>query len=200
MANLNYWNHNVAYHNWILKHVQKQDTVLDVGCGDGLLVSKLAPLSKKVIGVDSHFPSIIKAKEHISQFQNATVINVSFEDFKFEEDLIDTVIFVASIHHMDMAEAIEKAKKLLSPHGKIIIVGIAKPIGILDHIIELLRVIPAKIGSIINNEKVSEQIGVPTVPAEMSYKQIKEISRKHLPDAEISRGLYYRYLLFWRQG
>ena len=44
-----YWNHNTAYHPWVLALARGRD-VLDVGCGEGLLVERLAPLARSVGG------------------------------------------------------------------------------------------------------------------------------------------------------
>ncbi len=54
----NYWNHNVAYHPWILKQIQPESRVLDVGCGDGLLVEKLAGIAGQVVGIEPHEQSV----------------------------------------------------------------------------------------------------------------------------------------------
>jgi 2-polyprenyl-3-methyl-5-hydroxy-6-metoxy-1,4-benzoquinol methylase len=51
--NKKYWNHNVAYHDWILKLVGTgNESILDVGCGEGLLLEKLLPCIKKIVGID----------------------------------------------------------------------------------------------------------------------------------------------------
>jgi hypothetical protein len=40
-----YWNHNTAYHRWLLDIAARHyGEVLDVGCGEGLLVQLLAAL------------------------------------------------------------------------------------------------------------------------------------------------------------
>jgi 2-polyprenyl-3-methyl-5-hydroxy-6-metoxy-1,4-benzoquinol methylase len=44
-----YWNHNAAYHRWLLAIAAEHcGDVLDVGCGDGLLAQRLAPVSRSV--------------------------------------------------------------------------------------------------------------------------------------------------------
>lgn len=191
-----YWTHNTAYHNWIIKRAPRQGAVLDVGCGDGLLVAKLADRCRKVIGIDVHSPSTAAAKNRIKGKNGALIMTASFEDFTADEASLDMIIFAASIHHMDMELAIKKAKKLLAPHGQILIVGCAKPAGAFDYFIEALRVVPAKIGSALHGDYGSK-LGVPTAEPLMSLKEIRALAQRYLPDAEIRRGLYYRYLLSW---
>ena len=48
------WNHNTAYHSELLAAAPGPDSkVLDVGSGDGLLVSKFAEVVHDVRGIDS---------------------------------------------------------------------------------------------------------------------------------------------------
>ena len=48
-----YWNHNTAYHPWVVGIAAKhRGDVLDVGCGEGLLAQRLAPVSWSVTGIE----------------------------------------------------------------------------------------------------------------------------------------------------
>ena len=77
-----YWTHNTAYHNWILKHAENRSHVLDVGCGDGLLVQRLSKVCAHVIGIDPHAESVEKAKRRLIDTANASVAAVGFEDYE----------------------------------------------------------------------------------------------------------------------
>lgn len=193
----NYWTHNVAYHNWVLKQIKNNDVVLDVGCGDGLLVQKISSLCKKVTGIEVDFPCVQKANKRIENISNAKIIKSSFEKADIKQGSIDVIVFVASIHHMDMQCAIKKAKSLLAPNGRIIIVGCAKSERIFDIFLDMIRVIPAKIGSIVHGEKNGGLIGVPTKSPQLSYREVYNIIFRCLRGAKIRRGLYYRYLMTW---
>ncbi len=197
MSTNDYWTHNVAYHNWILDQISPGDRVIDVGCGDGLLLQKLAARCAEAIGIEPHGPSAEAARLRLAGMTNAEVLNTSFEDYGGTE--ADAVIFAASIHHMYMAAALEKAASLLAPGGRIIIVGCARPEGAGNMLIEALRVIPAKIGSIIHGEKNGGEIGVPTAQPPLPLKNIRSIAQKYCPGAKIRRGLYYRYLLLYKK-
>src|SRR5438128_686456 len=43
---------------------------LDVGCGDGILMARTAPMMKRVVGVDSEVGAIRLAKEKLREFSN----------------------------------------------------------------------------------------------------------------------------------
>ncbi len=191
------WTHNVAYHKWILRHLRPGERVVDVGCGDGLLLQRIAERCSPVrlLGIEPHEPSAEKARERLRGYANAEIYVGSFDEWAGET--VDAVIFVASVHHMDFARAVDRAKELLSPGGRLLIVGCARPDGFADVMIEGFRVIPAKIGSVLHGEKNGGNIGVPTKMPEISLKQVRTVAEERLPGVRIRRGLYYRYLLEW---
>lgn len=190
-----YWNHNTVYHKWILAQVKEQDKVLDVGCGEGLLVYRLAQKCKEVIGIDVHIPSIEKAKKRIENLKNSSVLSVGFENFDGEPNSFDTIIFVASIHHMDLETCIDKSIEFLKTGGKLLIVGLAHPYNILDKIVEIGRVLPAKIGDLFH--EVKGDVGAPIMDYKETLNDIRTIVANKLPNAKVKQALYYRYLLKW---
>ena len=190
-----YWNHNSAYYPWIQKRTGKCETILDVGCGDGSLALFLDDGKKKITGIDADSHCIEKAISN-NNGSNVDFYCYSFEDYSPNEKF-DAIVFVASIHHMDMTEALQKAKSLLSPAGKRLIVGIAAPSTILDWILEAARVIPSKLISAIHNMKTSENLGIKTDYHFLKMNDIRSIIKQELPGASIKYALHYRYLLEW---
>ena len=105
-----YWNHNSAYYPWVQKKVASCRTVLDVGCGDGSLALFLDDGTKRIVGIDTDKHCIEKARS-VKNGDAVEFICVSFEDFT-NDKTFDAIVFVASIHHMDMTSALKKAKFL----------------------------------------------------------------------------------------
>lgn len=101
-----YWNHNTAYHWWILEQIKPQDRVLDVGGGDGLLVQKLSPVCRQVTGIDPHGSSAARAGERVAGVPNASIRNISFEACEATPAFFDVIVLVASLHHMDFTSSI----------------------------------------------------------------------------------------------
>lgn len=190
-----YWNHNVAYHKWLLSQVKGRNAVLDVGCGDGFLIQKISKVCDKAIGIDIHAPSIQRAKQRLNNTENASTIEVRFEDFNGEPGSFDAIIFVASLHHMNLEFGIRKAIELLKPNGKLLIVGLARPHNIFDKIIEIARILPVKFGDLFHN--VQGDIGAPIMDEKESLEDIRNIAKKYLPNVKIRQALYHRYLLTW---
>ena len=190
-----YWNHNSEYYAWVQKKTEKCRTILDVGCGDGSLVYFLNDGTKKLVGIDTEIHCIEKAA-FASNSSNLHFCCCSFGDYA-PNIRFDAIVFVASIHHMDMIETLQKAKTLLSPSGKLLIVGLASPSTITEWILEAARVIPSKVISSLHHMRTSEELGIKTAYNLPQMKDVRSIVKQELPGAKIREALHYRYLLEW---
>ncbi len=92
-----YWNHNTAYHGWILRVAAERECrdVLDVGCGDGLLLQRLAPLCRSVTGIEPDTAMLTAARARLAAISNAVVIADDFDSFDPGDDRFDLIVFVA---------------------------------------------------------------------------------------------------------
>jgi len=192
------WNHNYAYHKWIIKKINNNSTILDVGCGDGTLCFKLSHCNK-VIGIDTSEDAIKIANQN-NTHDNISFINDDYLKHNFKNKF-DIIIFVASIHHMNMEVALMKAQSLLNKNGKIIIVGLAKPSTITDNIIELFRVIPSIVISKIKKNKTSEELNIQTNYIFPTMSEVRLTIKKVLrSNYKLRQALHYRYLLTWNKN
>jgi len=55
------------YHKFFVENVSSEDTVLDIGCGNGALTFDVAQKAKKVVGIDLSKKNIQLAKEKFSK-------------------------------------------------------------------------------------------------------------------------------------
>lgn len=192
-----YWNHNTAYYKWIKQRTADCKFILDVGCGDGSLVAYLDDGCKKLTGIDIDFSCVSRANS-LNKSSNTQFACCSFDDYKTHQSY-DAIIFVASIHHMDMSAAIERAKTLLSQNGLLIIVGLATPSTAMDYMIEGLRILPCKIISKLRHMQSSENRNIPVSYELPTLNEVRDILSKTLPHVVIKYGLYYRYLIAWKK-
>ncbi len=190
-----YWNHNSAYYPWVKKKTKKCETVLDVGCSDGSLALFLSDGTKRIVGIDTD-PHCIEKATSRNTGRNTEFVNVSFENYRTDMQF-DAVVFVASIHHMNMAEALKKTKSLLSLSGKLLIVGLSRPSSVTEWLLEAARVIPSKIISSLHHMQTSEQLGIKTDYRFMKMDEIRKVIRREIPTASVRYALHYRYLLEW---
>lgn len=190
-----YWNHNVAYYPWIKKETADCKCILDVGCGDGSLLAYLDDGSRELYGIDIDKFAIDRAKA-----ENASE-KISYEIASFDEidesEKYDAIIFVASIHHMNMTDTLQKAKNMLASGGKLVIVGLARPSTLTDRIIEAGRVIPSKIITRKHQQTSADEFK-PVVSFDMPYlNDVRKIISEEIPYASWRQALHYRYLLTW---
>jgi len=193
------WNHNYAYNHWVSKKVGNRISILDVGCGDGTLAQYLRTDENYILGIDVSDSAIQKANEN-NTYSNVSFFQTSFEDFQPNNEKFDAIVFVASIHHMDMMNAIDKAKKLLAKNGVLVIVGLAKPSSLSDWILELMRIIPSRIVSSIKNNTTSEELNIDVSYDFPTMNEVRQIFNEQLCGYTLRFGLHYRYLLTWKNN
>lgn len=192
-----YWNHNAAYHGWIIgaaSGAHRRDA-LDVGCGEGLLLQRLAPGYDTVTGIEPHPGTAERARARLRDIPDATVVLSDFAGFDAGDRRFDLLTFVATLHHMDTRSSLAKAVTLLRPGGRLLIVGLAADRTPADWTLSALALPWARLGSMLHRE--SRDIGVPTAAPTESIADIRSLARDLLPGARLRRGIYYRYLLSW---
>ncbi len=194
-----YWNHNAAYHDKIVAAAAgRPGRVLDVGCGEGLLVQRLAGVARHVTGVDPDPNAIAQARERTATLDNVTLRVEEFLNMPAEPASYDLVTFVATLHHMDLTDALRRARRLLAPGGELFVVGVSASKSPIDWLISGLQLPVVRVLSRGHHE-VRDVGGVVAEPA-ASLREIRATARRELSGVRIRRGLYYRYILRWRNG
>jgi 2-polyprenyl-3-methyl-5-hydroxy-6-metoxy-1,4-benzoquinol methylase len=198
-SNRDYWNHNTAYHPWLVAiAAEHRGDVLDVGCGDGLLAQRLAPVSRSVTGIDPDAAAVERAAERLTSYRDVTVSHGDFEGYQAGAHKFDLITFVASLHHMDLRASLVKARELLTPAGEIAVVGCSANKTVRDWIWAIGCVPAARIGSWVHAE--TRNTGVLVKDPEEGLDDIRHTVDEVLPGASVRRALYYRYLLRWKQS
>ena len=196
MAGPDFWNHSAAYYPWLRRQLAGRRRILDVGCGEGALVRYLAEPGRSLLGIDPDEASLRRAKALApagTEFRRC-----GLEDLAGEGDF-DAVTFSASLHHMDMERALDRACGLLAPGGLLLIVGLGRPSSMGDWLLEGLRVLPCGVLSRLHRQKSSEELGVPVSYELPPMGEVRRVIQRSLPGAELRPGLYYRWLLRWEK-
>ncbi|KWX57406.1 bifunctional 2-polyprenyl-6-hydroxyphenol methylase/3-demethylubiquinol 3-O-methyltransferase UbiG [Mycobacterium sp. NAZ190054] len=191
-----YWNHNTAYHPWLIGIAGAHcGDVLDVGCGDGLLAQRLLPVSRSVTAIDPDPDVVRQAQSRLTG--RADVSPISFQQFGPVEPRFDVITFVATLHHMDLRTSLSKARELLRPGGELAVVGLAANRSAGDWIWSALWLPAVRIGSLLHRD--TRDIGVAVAQPRESLREIRRVADGVVPGAVVRRALYYRYLLRWRK-
>lgn len=194
---IDYWNHNTAYHREVLAAVPHRDSrVLDVGCGDGLLLQKLATKAAAVTGIDPDASAVSRARARIVTTANAHVFEGDvLTSSELDGKRFDLITCVATLHHMPLTAALERMRELLAPGGRLRVVGLSANKTVVDWIISGALVLPIRVMSKIHNE--SDYPGMATEQPQESLADIRRTAAMVLPGSRIRRRFYYRYTLDW---
>jgi SAM-dependent methyltransferase len=110
-----------------LSNPQKDDTVLDVACGEGVVTFEYASLVKHVTGIDVDPKMIAQAK--IAQ-KEKKLENIKWEIrdasiLPFQDDEFSIVVTRYSMHHMiDPNTVLKEMNRVCQPGGKILVVDV----------------------------------------------------------------------------
>ena len=94
-------------------------SILDIGCGGGLLCEPLAQLGAQMTGIDAGFENIKAANAHAQEMGlNITYRHVLPEQFKKEYGRYDMVINMEVLEHVsDIAAFLQASAALIRPGG-----------------------------------------------------------------------------------
>ncbi|BDT87621.1 methyltransferase [Nocardia cyriacigeorgica] len=185
-----YWNHNTHYHPWLVAQVPgSARTALDVGCGDGLLASKLSARCESVLGIDVD-------GEIIADGTTPANVRLTQGDFRELDQTFDVVTAVATLHHVPLIEGLTALRDLVAPGGTLAVVGLWKMSVRADA--GYLPLIPA-IWAIDKWHGGSRGPGFTCRDPEDTLPEIRSAAAELLPGAQIRRRLMWRYTLLWHK-
>lgn len=171
--------------------------MLDIGSGDGLLLQRLAPFAQHVEGIDPDQEIISSAHTRLAAATNVTIINGDFLAMPVpsQEELYDTVICVATLHHMELRTTLEKIRQVLAPGGRVLIIGLAADKSIFDYVISALLLLPIRFMDRLHGGMKGP--GVRIAEPKESLSEIRQAAHEVMPGATVRRRFYYRYSLSW---
>ena len=105
----------------------KTMTLLDLGCGPGIVTAAIAPNVKEVVAYDLTPEMLDKARKRC---QEAGLKNVRFElggaeDLPFEEESFDGVVTRLTIHHfLDPRRVMDEVVRVTRRNGKVVVLDV----------------------------------------------------------------------------
>ncbi len=97
-------------------------TILDIGCGGGILTESLANHSAQVTGIDASKMAISAAQEHAAEHNKSIVyIETTVEEIaKKQPQQFDVVVCMELLEHVpDPLSVVQSCADLLKPHGHV---------------------------------------------------------------------------------
>jgi ubiquinone/menaquinone biosynthesis C-methylase UbiE len=123
--------HHSKLTNWGLQHIAiaQHDTVLDVGCGGGRTVHKLAGIAteSKVYGIDFSEASVTFSRRtnmRWIELGRAEILHASVSGLPFSDQIFDLVTAVEThFFWPDLVADMQEVLRVLKPGGKLIIIA-----------------------------------------------------------------------------
>lgn len=198
------WSHNDAYAPLVVlaaRRVRRAGgaSALDIGCGTGKLVTRLAHELPCVIGLEAD-----KTTADLAAAATAHLPAVRIEHAHFPQSEVrrfDLVSMIAVLHHMPLTEGLRAARRSVAPGGSLIVVGAYReassdwPLSVLS-----LALNPV-IGMVLHSRPVGrlpQHMTAPVAAATDTYRAIAGAFRAELPGVSIHRGMFWRYVASWR--
>lgn len=193
------WSHNDHFHSWILANLpQRRGIALDVGCGRGELLAGLAPHFAQVLGSDVDEAMRTEAMSRCAGLSNVTITGDSFSDLPGELDL---VTMVAVLHHLDLPDALLDVRRLLSPGGRFLAVGLAPARSLRDHAWGIASIVTNPIIGYVKHPWPSRadahQPAIPVREATVPFDDVRDLVIEVMPGAIMRHQLGFRHTIAW---
>jgi len=116
---------------WGLSHISinKDDTILDIGCGGGKTVYTLATIATEgeVYGIDYSEVSVAvstKINKRLIDAGRVKILHASVEALPFSDDTFNFVIAVESYYFWpDLINNLREIRRVLKPNGSVILIN-----------------------------------------------------------------------------
>ncbi|MGV0804466.1 class I SAM-dependent methyltransferase [Mycolicibacterium setense] len=193
------WSHNDHFHRWILANLPAhRGTAIDIGCGQGALVAKLAGRFTRVRGTDSDAGMRAEAARRCAGLTNVTIDDSQLAEL---DGPVDLITMIAVLHHLDVEQALIDVKRLLRPGGRFLAVGLAAPSSLRDTAWDLASAVTNPlIGMIKHPRPVPGGPVSPPFPVrdpQLSFDQLQTMVRDVMPGAQMRRRLAFRHTISW---
>jgi len=193
------WSHNDHFHGWILRRLPPaRRAALDVGCGRGALVEALAGRFERVDGIDRDGEMARLAGERLAANRRVRIRQTPFDQVTGTYDLIT---MIAVLHHLELEDALAQARSLLAPAGRLLVVGLARPVSRLDWAWEVTSAVANPVVGLIRHPRPERggphQPPFPVLPPDRGYDETRAVARRVLPGVRARRRLFFRYTLAW---
>jgi len=98
--------------------LKKNNTVLDVGCGTGLLFSHIADKTQRLIAIDISRNLLKQAKKRAKQHPNIALIQADADHTPFKNQTFDTVFAITLLQNMPHPTAtLRETERIAGPEA-----------------------------------------------------------------------------------
>jgi ubiquinone/menaquinone biosynthesis C-methylase UbiE len=199
--------HNITYYSFLLKQLPLRcETSLEIGCGTGAFSRLLAARSDHVLAIDLSPNMVEIAKDHSQQYPNIDFQTADAMNVEFCPQSFDCIVSIATLHHTQMEQMLEKMRSALKIGGILVIHDLFEPEGLFDAAASALA-IPTNIAvRLIRSGRLRSRKEVREAWAEhgrhddyLTMAQVRRLYTEILPGGLIKRHLLWRYTVIWNK-
>lgn len=108
-------------------NMEKEASVLDVGCGTGLLFEYVANKAEAIVGLDISRETLLQAKRHAKKFANVHLILADSDNVPLKEDVFSHVFALTLIQNTpNPFKTLNEIKRVSKENAVIIVTGLKK--------------------------------------------------------------------------
>ncbi len=108
---------------FVLRHLEQNDVVLELGCGYGRVASRLAEVARRVVGVDTSTESLMLARQVSSADSQCEFLEMDALELAFDESVFDKVVCVQNgicAFGVDHEMLLREALRVTRPGGRVL--------------------------------------------------------------------------------
>jgi SAM-dependent methyltransferase len=91
---------------------------LEIGCGTGLFLEKVAPAGARLVGIDLSLDLLAKARSRLAGVPNVVLHRGNAEHLPYAASSFDAVYGSSVLHHLDLDRALAEVFRVLRPGGR----------------------------------------------------------------------------------
>ena len=169
-----------------------------MGCGRGELLALLGDHFDHVHGTDLNAGMREAARARLIGHSNVSVAAHQLAELRGPYDLIT---MVAVLHHLDAGPSLWHVERLLSPGGRLMVVGLARPESALDWVWDSICAVTNPLIGLAKHprsaDRQADSRGFPVADPNETYAELRRIFRHQLPGSRLRRRLGFRYTATW---
>ncbi|MCK4461740.1 MAG: class I SAM-dependent methyltransferase [candidate division Zixibacteria bacterium] len=104
----------------VLKHVDPDSSIVELGCGYGRVLKALAEHIDTAVGIDTSLGSLVMARDSLRDYDNCHLVQMDAVNTGLADDAFDVVICIQngiSAFHVDHRELVREAVRITRPGG-----------------------------------------------------------------------------------
>jgi len=109
--------------DYVLSRIHANDKVLELGCGYGRILPRLAQKAGLVVGIDISLASLLLARKMLAAVSNCLVLGMDATRLAFHDKLFDAVVCIQngiSAFHVNPLDLIGESIRVTRPGGLIL--------------------------------------------------------------------------------